>query len=225
MHSIPLPGFNHSEMSWSNDGTKLVVKAVFSELIDPNTTAYWGAIYLVDVNSGSSELLREKADAPALSPDGKSFAFVAYIKNIGWNIFLKDFLGTEELPIADLGNKSVLFLTWSPDGRNLVYLVRTISCCPSRFEVRITDVTSGNTNTIPWLDGMEWPAWPEPSIIWSPDGQWFILKSESEPKKDYVAFEDKKPHTYYCTLLQCKEILPPRTEYCETPAWLGPYNP
>lgn len=108
----PLPS-----VSWTGDGKSLVV-------VDSGATP--PAIATVAIESGAVTRITkpgEGADgdfSPAVSPDGSTLAFVRKAGNEGGDIFLCDLRG-ESVRQLTFDSRPILGVSWTPDGRELVY--------------------------------------------------------------------------------------------------------
>jgi TolB protein len=108
------------QISWSPDGKKLMY---VSSVVAGEIESYYGEIYVVDVEDGTTINLTNTPDIddrdPAWSPDGKKIAFSS------------GGLGPNQIHIMDVDGSNVVKLThealgcsqpsWSPDGKKIVF--------------------------------------------------------------------------------------------------------
>lgn len=110
----------HSNFSWSPDGRKLYY-AKFSRSND-----HWSGlfdVYEYDVESKEARRLTHglRANAPAVSPDGKTIVFVAGGDGT-INLWTMNADGTNPARLTDYSNgEQVYNPSWSPDGKTILF--------------------------------------------------------------------------------------------------------
>ena len=120
---------------------------------------------------------------PKWSPDGRSIAFTE------WSYPRKDYLVPADggAPLLVLsGEFQPADLTWSPDGKFIAYGGTSAALMPAvRTEVRLLDLDTKESKTIPGSQGMYSPRW-------SPDGRHIVAESEDQTRIFLYAFEDTR---------------------------------
>ena len=117
---------------------------------------------------------------PKWSPDGRSIAFTE------WSYPRKDYLVPADggAPLLVLsGEFQPADLTWSPDGKFIAYGGTSAALMPAvRTEVRLLDLDTKESKTIPGSQGMYSPRW-------SPDGRHIVAESEDQTRMFLYDFE------------------------------------
>ena len=120
---------------------------------------------------------------PKWSPDGRSIAFTE------WSYPRKDYLVPADggAPLLVLsGEFQPADLTWSPDGKFIAYGGTSAALMPAvRTEIRLLDLDTKESKTIPGSQGMYSPRW-------SPDGRHIVAESEDQTRIFLYAFEDTR---------------------------------
>ena len=117
---------------------------------------------------------------PKWSPDGRSIAFTE------WSYPRKDYLVPADggAPLLVLsGEFQPADLTWSPDGKFIAYGGTSAALMPAvRTEIRLLDLDTKESKTIPGSQGMYSPRW-------SPDGRHIVAESEDQTRMFLYDFE------------------------------------
>jgi hypothetical protein len=107
-------------MAWTSDSQSLVL----SELSSPQSIV--SGLVMIAANTGEKRMLTSPPGPgigdrmPAISPDGKMVAFTRFLQDNPAIIYLMPLAGGEpRLVVKDAG--SIFGLTWTPDGRELVF--------------------------------------------------------------------------------------------------------
>ena len=123
----------------------------------------------------------EWADAPAVSPDGRSIVYARngfdHLKDVGRSdLWLLAADGSRHRPLTDSGDASGA--CWSPDGSRIAYLQRRGTA--TQIHARWMD--SGQSAALTQLG--ETPG----DLAWSPDGKWiaFTMRVEAAPDTPLV---------------------------------------
>lgn len=142
--------------SWSPDGSRLTYS---------NISEVGESIWAVDVASGETERLTERADggsdsAPAWSPDGQRIAFYSTTSTAPSQIFTIAADGSNRQALTD-GSTSALVPAWSPDGEWLLY---TNITGESRYDLVALNLATGASHPIPNVQGFatSWAAVAQP---------------------------------------------------------------
>jgi Tol biopolymer transport system component/predicted Ser/Thr protein kinase len=107
------------------------------------------------------------AMAPRWSPDGTHIAFLETLLNEkGWKIYLISAEGgTPQAFIPEGSNEGEP--QWSPDGNRILFAVHFVAAAARPFAVRLYDLKTKRTSTIPGSEGLE-------SARWSRDGRYLV---------------------------------------------------
>jgi Tol biopolymer transport system component/DNA-binding winged helix-turn-helix (wHTH) protein len=177
-HPVTLPaGMTVGFVSWFPDSVHLIVS-----LAGAATTS---GLWEISALGGTPRQLSAEGRAPAVSPDGKTIAFISgtAMRN---QIWLMDADGTQ--PHRLVGEDGDFFgaLAWSPDGAKIVYnrgrfgyayyLNATIELIDVRSR-RVSRPFSLPIITQGWYSSLQGP------LAWSPDGHLIYTLGETPPRQ------------------------------------------
>lgn len=173
-------------------------------------------INIFEIRDRSESVLTQGA-WPAWSPDGN---WPAFIRSKQAYLIRPD--GTDERPLFG-GQSSVIFLSWAPDGRHLVYLVMTRYVETGyELEVHISDPfiddISNPVSVITEDFATMFPAFVR-DISWSPDGKWFLFRAAIAIRE--APIPGYTPQWYYCNSEGCAPFSPPDMHNCRRVDWIG----
>ena len=153
--------------SWSRDSQKILYAP--SELVSDPPKLEWKGMFLLDVQTGSSQRVFESLGTdivmPVYSPDGQKIAFLAAsVFEYGFALMVMDVDGQHlqrltKIPVA-------VSYSWSPDGRKIVFPSPDAEHCQDLY---IVDIDRTNLFQLTNDKGNE------SSPHWSPDGQWIVF--------------------------------------------------
>lgn len=135
-------------------------------------------IYMTDANGTHPHNISKNPvmdEEPAVSPDGKSFAFTSGRNGFGFQIFISDFLG---LKITQISSPSFVdhSVSWSPDGTKLAFG----RCNPSQTLCDVYMINTDGTNEHPICSSAQDDDTPR----FSPDGQQLVFVSNRSGNYD-----------------------------------------
>jgi dipeptidyl aminopeptidase/acylaminoacyl peptidase len=138
----------------------------------------WTHLYVVDIEDGEPRRLTRGAydfEDPAISPDGRSIAFVARITedvhpdySLKSDLHIMD-LDTGEWRKLDIPRYSISAAAWSPDGRRIAFAARdTTDRSSAHSQIGLID-WAADSSTVMWLTtSLDRSA---RSFRWAPDGE------------------------------------------------------
>jgi Tol biopolymer transport system component/DNA-binding winged helix-turn-helix (wHTH) protein len=164
-----------------------------------------GVLYQIPLLGGVAKRVLNDVDSPiTLSPDGRRLAFVRNYPNSGeTSLIVANADGSGERRVATRVWPTPFSLTglaWSPDGKQIASVVRTVNECLASMDIMAVDVQDGRqtplTKQIPgrrwvtigqvcWLrdgSGLLAVAWREPTYTFS-DQLWLIPTRAGEPRQ------------------------------------------
>ncbi len=180
-HSVSLPpDLRPWSVSWFPDATRLAVAAL--------TQAGAGStLWVVSILGGIPRKLRDEAQGPAVSPDGKYVAFISYGAGfIGARrqIWLMKSNGEDarNLVVAGKG-ESFWDLAWSPDSKRIAYGEWHAGPEESRFAIK-TRTLDGTQSTVLRSDGRLFQHWTGIlPFAWRSDGRLVYARRDEPPNE------------------------------------------
>ncbi len=175
-HAVTLPeGLAAISVSWAPDSVHMIVGL--------NGQGRESSLWELSALGGSARKLVEDGRIPAVSPDGKEFAFVAG-RPMRQRIWLAPFDGMP--PRELLGQDGDLFggITWSPDSRKIAYTTAKFAYgngVKASMDVVAVPKPSSydivHPDSVMSLSGLEGP------LAWAPDGRLIYSLAEPRPRQ------------------------------------------
>lgn len=135
---------SYGELTWLNNGTLL---ATANKATDPDLDPRESEIYRIAVTDGTVEALTDRRGpdaSPAVSPDGRTIAFVGYDdRQVSWQtseLYLMDAAGGARRKLSAGLDRTLSSPTWTPDGRHILALAQN----EGRVELLQFDMRGGH---------------------------------------------------------------------------------
>ena len=204
---------NFGDFSWNPESTQFVY---IGKISDPERNVYWGGLFLYDLLSNETTLLRERSFG-VWSPNGEWMAVYDYSQEED-QLYLMRPDGADPRPIPlppPWPNRIIHEMHWIPDGSGL-YLRAQRQDRPQKQVILYVDLMSMQVTSIFEFTNDASPFWPRMKL--SPDAHWFLLESFYQYSIGYLS------NWYLCNQQDCSLFSPPGSDHCNKVDWMGPYK-